>query len=132
MAPSLASEPRSKTSVQMPPNQESLTAFNGQANHGPNGQQDLCRHVPERQTLQHRNIDLALQPIDNRLEFETFVVCRGFVAGELAKNQGFLLSQNSGVQQLREHALNAPGVFGDVFDEQNAVANLGEIRRAHQ
>ena len=57
---------------------------------------------------------------------------RQFVLGELPQHHRFLLGQNTRMQQLGEHALNAVGVFADVFQKQNTTLDLREIRRAQE
>ena len=52
------------------------------------------------------------------------------VIGELSQDDGALLGQNTGLQQLGQHALNPVRVFGHIFQKQQPTRNLRKIRRS--
>ena len=84
----------------MGPQQQRVSSFNHQINRLPHRQADFGGDMAKGQIGQHGHFELGAQPIDHALKFETLVMWRQFVLGELAQHQRFLLRQHAGVQQL--------------------------------
>ena len=81
----------------------------------PHGQKHLGRHVPKGQTSDHFRLGICAQPRNHRLHAKALVLGRRLEAIECAKKNHFLLRQNTGMQQLRQHALYAVRWLGNVF-----------------
>ena len=114
------------------PENQGLSSLSGQGHWGPDGQQNLGRHMPERQVQENGDFDLAAQPSHHAGHVVALVMRRQFEIGELAQQNGFLRRQNTRVQKLSQHALNSVRVFVDIFQKQHAPLDGGPIRGSDQ
>ena len=107
--------------VLVAPQHEGISPFHGQGHALAHGQHHLGSDMAERQAGQHPRLDPRLQPLHHHAQFEAPVMRHRLVVGELAKNDGLLLGQHPGMQQLGQHALDAVGVLSGVLNEQHAA-----------
>ena len=97
------------------PEHQHLGAMGDHVHRLPHGQKHLGRHVPKGQTSDHFRLGICAQPRNHLLHAKALVLGRRLEAIECAKKNHFLLRQNTGMQQLRQHALYAVRWLGNVF-----------------
>ena len=118
--------------AQMPPQQQAVAPMQLQINRGTHGQQNFGGHVPVWQTGDDGCARLAAQPLHRGVQVEAFVLRIFLIFGELPQHNGLLLVKHACVQQLGQHAFDAVGVFGHIFQKQHALVDLRKVGGAQQ
>ena len=75
---------------------------------------------------------LAAQPLHHGVQVEAFVLCIFLIFGELPQQNSLLLVEHACVQLLGQHAFDAVGVLGHIFQKQHALVDLRKVGGAQQ
>jgi len=116
----------------MGPQKQRITVFDQQMACCPHRQTDFGGDMTKGQIGQHGDAKLRTQPTDHAVQLEALVMRGQLVVCELAQHDGLLLRQYPCMQPLREHALNAVGMLGNVLQEKHALLDGRQIGRTQQ
>ena len=117
---------------QVAPDEQGVAPLQGQLHLRAHGQQHLGGHMAHGQAGEDGRARLRAQPGQGLVQVEAPVLRAKAVVGKAAQQHGLLRVQHARVQKLGEHALDAVGVLGHVFQKKNAALHFGQPGRAQQ